>query len=323
MIWRKMPREKASISLSAPNMSVTIPDITFRQTVENYTFYFTDASDNFVEYEVTAKYEKSSGWTVTQSLVDKDDIDVGLVFSQKGTDQLQVSVPIVGTLSWDTSSSPSNNTSRIEIIGRDVVAPIVADRGAYVSVGEGTFTEMSGGNATSYNSVQLSGDTVNLQPDTKIAKLVTLQVSDAPNCNSENIDKIAFEVSKGKTDLGGSLTVRGKSDFKDDVSVKGTITSDTLKIGTSKALSGYLTGKIAIGSSGSKLVSTNLLFPKELSTAAYIICGTVVSNADNSSDMYSVNFVNLSTTGCVVKVYNLVNDNWSDISLSVHYQITF
>jgi len=135
-------------------------------------------------------------------------------------------------------------------------------------------------------------------------------------------DQDALVVENGNTLLKSCVIqdslLTGKLDNK------GLLKSKTIQVGDTSVISGIIKGYVLIGSSKNNKTFIDITFENELPHNKYHIIGNVVSYGDTNGSIFVCTFKKLTNKGCVVVIKDIESDvGWSDLTVSLHYIVTF
>lgn len=116
--------------------------------------------------------------------------------------------------------------------------------------------------------------------------------------------------------MGGSLTVAGGTSISQDLYVGGNIYFKGID-------ATVITGTQSIGSnSGTGTYQVSVTLPRTMANTTYKIVGAVKSTTNNTN-VYSISFTNVTTTGFTANIYRLdaLGSGWTDTNLTLSYII--
>jgi hypothetical protein len=116
--------------------------------------------------------------------------------------------------------------------------------------------------------------------------------------------------------MGGGLTVAGGVGISQDLYVGGNVYIKGID-------ATVITGTQTIGSNtGTGTYQASVTLPRTMANTAYKIVGSLKSTTNNTN-VYSVSFTNVTTTGFTANIYRLdaLGSGWTDTNLTLSYVV--
>lgn len=295
------------------------------------------SQDNIIKssFLLTGK-NTSDGWQVSQKLVEGSSSAYNDIveFSCLLNGTIQCKIPkantekISASLSWEKSEKDSNTLSSCNISGSiNGKKQNSSSNGAFLSLTNSKYTErdfQDDSEKKSWGAMYLDSVNVVTKESSNIESMSTILIKNEPT--SENlIDKYALNVENGRVKISDTrekaLVVSGGVEFQQDMKCN-TAKVKKLEISSGQVIKDMIYATQMIGSSGNQTSQVDITFPKALNDISYTICGNVVSQQAETSDIFICQFYNLKTTGCKALVHIVNKTSWTDITLALHYTVT-
>jgi hypothetical protein len=176
--------------------------------------------------------------------------------------------------------------------------------------------------SSSFLNSTIAGDIILKNSSTNNSIICGFGTSTSLSVNNTNVSISTTANSSSSTT--GALTVAGGVGITGNLYTGGNI-NVTGTISASNLASNTLIGTANVGAyNGTGVKQVAITFATTMSDTNYNLSGSV-NTTTNSSDVYVVNFTNLSTTGITANIFRIDNlsGGWSDTNLRIDYTVLY